>query len=727
MVAIGLIRRTLTIATTLVVLALGAQPARAIQLRWDSGGADLSFASARRCTLVVQAEAGETLPSDWRLVWIASSAEGSASPLSFCAEPETGGDPAAACELVSPTDPASAVSRIVGARFCSADAGTASSARLMFDASPGTTAKMQVVAFQVTGSDSMTGTTIYSAEITLNGGCDGAYPPVVLRASSTHRLGQVDVQLVGAYLQPIASVPISAVDSSWTYPLAITSKSDGRVTAHGVLAAPLPDMVAGVSDGLGGQGASLVPADDFPPLDPQSCFSNFSGAQDTTGLQPKDFAFLDAGDSWHVFYTREYLTSNYSDRTNTRRIGHAVSTDQHLSSWTVVDRNAIQVRSGKIWDNLHVWAPTIVRKPGDITYYLFYTGVQLDTIQQPPNLRTSEIQRIGVATSIDLNTWTQDSSAIYSNKRVGWTFQDSTHNVIPIGGGQFYSDAWQFRDPFVMQDPDSVGRWLMYFATIDSTLDKFVVGVARTSGTDLRKWDNVWPLRRTSATFMNADRDESPHALYRNGNWWLFYTSNHADGDQITFALNRSSPVDSSTFEHPDSLKAITCGEHGFPTPLNQWHATEYVRIGSHEYLSAFSDDLAGGGVIQFTQIQPPDGSCPADSIRLDCPDVWTAVGSDVENRQKKPVALEVAGPSPSRGVTRLLLSVRDRGVVRVAVYDIFGRRVRSIVDGWIPPGATIVEWDGRGEQGTAAASGIYFARAASSSGRAVARVALIR
>jgi hypothetical protein len=114
----------------------------------------------------------------------------------------------------------------------------------------------------------------------------------------------------------------------------------------------------------------------------------------------------------------------------------------------------------------------------------------------------------------------------------------------------------------------------MYFVTIDSTLNRFVVGVAATEAGDIRNWKDVWPLRRTSAAFMDADRDESPHALFRHGKWWLLYTSNHYYGDQITYSLNATSPVDSSTWSRPDSLKAITCGEHDFPTSINQWHAT---------------------------------------------------------------------------------------------------------------------------------------------------------
>ncbi len=572
----------------------------------------------------------------------------------------------------------------------------------------------------------MEGTTVCSEELTLNGGCVGNYPPVVFRATSTHHLGRLDVRLVGANLLKVTSVPISAHDSSWTYPLEVSSRSDSQVTAHALLAAPLPEIVVGAQDELGGVGASTIPADNFPPLSPQFCSATFEGSSDTTGMQPKDFAFLDAGDSWHVFYTRQYQTSNYTDQSNTRRIGHAVSTDQHLNSWTVVDRSAIQVRPGKIWDNLHVWAPTIVRKPGDITYYMFYTGVQLDTLSQPPNLRTSEIQRIGIATSVDLNTWTQDATPVYSNKRTSWAFRDSSHNVVQISPTQFYSDTWQFRDPFVMQDPDNPGKWLLYFAAIDSTLNKYVVGLARTQGTDLRVWQDVWPLRRTSAAFMNASRDESPHAFKRNGKWWLLYTSNHVDGDQITFTLTANSPADSAGWLRPDSLKAITCGQHGFPSSLNQWHATEYVGIGSHEYLSAFADNLFGGGVIQFTQIVHPDATCPTDSILLSCPDVWTDVAPNAGARTNKPVSLLLSGASPARGSASLRLTLADRGRIHLAIYDVFGRRVRSLLDGWMPAGPTTVAWDGRGDQGAVTSSGIYFARATGTRGRAVVRIPLL-
>jgi hypothetical protein len=175
----------------------------------------------------------------------------------------------------------------------------------------------------------------------------------------------------------------------------------------------------------------------------------------------------------------------------------------------------------------------------------------------------------------------------------------------------------------------------------------------------------------------------------------LIYTSNHFWGDQITYALNGTSPasLDTTTWTAPDSLKAITCGQHAFPSSLNQWHATEYVGIGPNEYLSAFSDDLFNGGVIQFTQVVAPDGSCPSDSIRLDCPDAWTAVEPGAGGGLSRPIEFVNAGAIPAHGVARLRLSISRPGRIHVAVYDLLGRRVRTLMDGWMTDGATTLLW----------------------------------
>src|SRR5213083_776043 len=57
-------------------LALSLVPgvSSALQLRWSSGPTDLTFATASRCTLVVQADSAEAmLPDQWQLLWLADS------------------------------------------------------------------------------------------------------------------------------------------------------------------------------------------------------------------------------------------------------------------------------------------------------------------------------------------------------------------------------------------------------------------------------------------------------------------------------------------------------------------------------------------------------------------------------------------------------------------------------------------------------------------------------
>src|SRR5436190_7489260 len=96
-----------------------------------------------------------------------------------------------------------------------------------------------------------------------------------------------------------------------------------------------------------------------------------------------------------------------------------------------------------------------------------------------------QIQRTGHATSTDLNIWAQDTTWIYEPKNTSWAEPDST-----TGPGQ------QFRDPYVMIDPDSAGHYLMLLVGGSKTRHpRMVVGVARTVGpsADFRKWYDVGP------------------------------------------------------------------------------------------------------------------------------------------------------------------------------------------------------------------------------------------
>ncbi|MFN8179667.1 MAG: galactose oxidase-like domain-containing protein [bacterium] len=85
--------------------------------------------------------------------------------------------------------------------------------------------------------------------------------------------------------------------------------------------------------------------------------------------------------------------------------------------------------------------------------------------------------------------------------------------------------------------------------------------------------------------------------------------------------------------------------------------------------------------------------------------------GSDVD--LPRVLALLPPRPNPAREgvVMRLDVPVENAGWAEVKVYDVTGRRVRSLFSGGVAPGRHDVAWDLRDESDRRVASGVYFAR----------------
>uniref|UniRef100_A0A832I0D8 T9SS type A sorting domain-containing protein n=1 Tax=Eiseniibacteriota bacterium TaxID=2212470 RepID=A0A832I0D8_UNCEI len=77
------------------------------------------------------------------------------------------------------------------------------------------------------------------------------------------------------------------------------------------------------------------------------------------------------------------------------------------------------------------------------------------------------------------------------------------------------------------------------------------------------------------------------------------------------------------------------------------------------------------------------------------------------------PDALVLAPPAPNPGAgeTDVRFALPHASQVRLGVYDLAGRRVRSLASGMRPAGTHVVRWDGRDETGAPAPSGLYFVR----------------
>jgi flagellar hook assembly protein FlgD len=73
---------------------------------------------------------------------------------------------------------------------------------------------------------------------------------------------------------------------------------------------------------------------------------------------------------------------------------------------------------------------------------------------------------------------------------------------------------------------------------------------------------------------------------------------------------------------------------------------------------------------------------------------------------------LEPSYPNPFRAATRIDYSLPASTPVELAIYDVNGRVVRTLVSvERQPAGVYQVEWDGRNQAGLPVASGMYFYR----------------
>jgi cytochrome c peroxidase len=67
--------------------------------------------------------------------------------------------------------------------------------------------------------------------------------------------------------------------------------------------------------------------------------------------------------------------------------------------------------------------------------------------------------------------------------------------------------------------------------------------------------------------------------------------------------------------------------------------------------------------------------------------------------------------PNPFNPVTRIDYTVNDASRIRITVYDVAGRRVRTLVDETTPAGAHSTTWNGRDARDARVAAGVYFVR----------------
>jgi hypothetical protein len=478
------------------------------------------------------------------------------------------------------------------------------------------------------------------------------------------------------------------------------------LTAVADVPTALPEAIVESGNAIGAVAIGRLAADQMMPLDASSLADTvlFRDSLWAAGWYPKDFSFyyniVPSGNSqypWKGLFHLMYIRARSGDPGS--ELGHAWSSN--LRDWHY-NLHAFEPRHNGGWEDQRIWAPTVLQV-GDSTV-MFYTGVDAGNNQRIGYAKT------GAFTDTTTNVaWVRQSSASDSAGNTGW--------ADPSGLG--YSGAQQFRDPFVMEDPDNPGRYLMFVVGEDKNWGSYgttVVGVARNAPGTFNSWLDLGSYRSTDSSHAGITMHpvhgtsvvESPLAMRDSagtGAWRIFFANAHYDdaGDNATFFITQGAGY---------SVADTTVGSGRWPnlnnlyTYLNEdgsligWQACEHLQVETIHLFAGFAD---GGISITRTYWDASSGD-----FKIGYPPFITGVPKSTPGGSAR---FFLVGYRPGQQGVRFVLETTDRVTPRLVLYDLAGRWVRTLSDGKPSQGRQEWRWDCRDQAGESVASGMYFAR----------------
>jgi beta-fructofuranosidase len=217
-----------------------------------------------------------------------------------------------------------------------------------------------------------------------------------------------------------------------------------------------------------------------------------------------DLWVADDGELFHLYYL--HAPRHLGDpelRHRNARIGHATSPD--LVTWQ--NHGPVLVPGGPgTFDESATWTGCVIRGP-DGLWRMYYTGARFLSAASMTNIET-----VGVATSLDLHTWT---------KLPGPILRADPRWYETLGTSDWPEEAW--RDPWVFADPDGT-RWHMLItarATDGDVAGRGVIGHAVSA--DLATWEARPPLSRPQQGFGHL---EVPQLVEIDGHRVLLFSCN---------------------------------------------------------------------------------------------------------------------------------------------------------------------------------------------------------
>ena len=210
-----------------------------------------------------------------------------------------------------------------------------------------------------------------------------------------------------------------------------------------------------------------------------------------------DFWFAQDESDIHIFYLQApKIIGDESLRHWNVSIGHAVSQD--LVNWEILPDALAPSTEYGAWDNYTTWTGSIIKHAG--VWYMFFTGTKRE--------EDGKIQRIGLATSIDLIHWERYLPGPLIESNPQWY---ETLNL-----DLWYEEAW--RDPWVFEHDGKFHAFITARCNSGHPYARGVIGYAMSS--DLISWEVGPPITKPGEfAFM-----EVPQLIEINGLWYLLFS-----------------------------------------------------------------------------------------------------------------------------------------------------------------------------------------------------------
>ncbi|HEV8538173.1 MAG TPA: FlgD immunoglobulin-like domain containing protein [Bacteroidota bacterium] len=161
------------------------------------------------------------------------------------------------------------------------------------------------------------------------------------------------------------------------------------------------------------------------------------------------------------------------------------------------------------------------------------------------------------------------------------------------------------------------------------------------------------------------------------------------------------------TYEYPIRIEAAV-----YPVTI-QWNTVK----GAGRSLVLTSPDAKLGNTVM-------NGS---GAVRLTDANIKTVVVTLKDVQVPTRWALGQNYPNPFNPTTRFAVDVPKTAEVSVAIYDILGRKINTLMSGQQAAGSYGIEWDGRDARGMSVPTGIYFVRMTASDFNATQKIMLMK